>query len=86
MVNSKCTAYNTLLGIAINYVAQTSTLASQVLKLQACTLPDQEIVNFYPNNLIKMTMMGNNPSTCKAKQEDGDFDVSLSYGATAYIR
>lgn len=40
MVNSKCTAYNTLLGIAINYVAQTSTLASQVLKLQACTLPD----------------------------------------------
>lgn len=33
-----------------------------------------------------MTMMGNNPSTCKAEQEDGDSEVSLSYVATAYIR
>lgn len=31
-------------------------------------------------------MMGNNPSTCKAEQEDDDSEISLSYGATAYIR
>lgn len=38
------------------------------------------------NNLTKEIMVANNPSTCKAEQENGDFEFNMSYDvATAYV-